>query len=208
LLARSEPPVQINGPVESLDIEGEISNSRDPSHVRALLRSAVVAHDRLLDTAKERGRAMGDTLHDALLGDGHANLIKAWEKARGRKPTVEDLHRMLTSGRTQPPPERRPAPADAAPRMPEQIVKEAPVRPTPAARVAPPAASVAAPVAPPKLRAPQIDPAAIDDDDDDEAIVTLGAKKQAKPNKTRRLAWTLLHAALGTAALAGYFFLF
>ncbi|HYD96843.1 MAG TPA: hypothetical protein VEC01_16050 [Noviherbaspirillum sp.] len=201
-----EPPVQINGQVEYLDVEGELANSNDPAHVRALLRTAVLAHDQQLGVAVEKGRAMGDLLHDALLGEGHVHLIKAWERVYRRKPTVEELHRMLTTGRTQPPVEKKAA-ANEIRQRPAPTTPPA-IEPRP--RPAPPQAAVAAPASPRKQPAPLPQPVIpeLDDDDDDEAIVTLGKAAGKPAQRGRRIAWHLAHAALGCAALAAYLFLY
>lgn len=96
-----EPPVQINRQVEYHDLEAELRANRNPAVADMLLRSAGDMHDKLLAKAVVKGRELGDRLYDALMGEGHANLIRAWEKTHGRKPSVEDLHRMLTTGRVK-----------------------------------------------------------------------------------------------------------
>lgn len=98
-----EPAVQINGPVEYFD-----ENSAD------IADGERDAHRTQLATAVERGREMGDRLYDALLGEGYANLVRAWEKVHNRKPSVSELHFMLTTGRIKPPAELQPRQVEAA----------------------------------------------------------------------------------------------
>jgi hypothetical protein len=129
----SEPPVQIDGQVEYPDMGDEIRDSRDAMRVRALLKYVGDMHNAQLRTAVEKGREMGNLLHDALMGEGHANLIKAWINAHKRKPTVDELHLMLTTGRVKTSVERKPPMAEAMERYPEPkhiapVIKPVPVR--------------------------------------------------------------------------------
>jgi hypothetical protein len=101
-----EPPVQINGLVSYLDMQEELGASRDSLQAMALLKIANNAHEELLRKAFEKGRIIGNLLHDTLMGEGHVNLIKAWENKHNRKPTVAELHLMLTTGRLKPSPQR------------------------------------------------------------------------------------------------------
>lgn len=202
----AEPPVQINRQVEYFDLEGELKINSDPARVRALLISAANVHDAELRRAVEKGRDMGNQLHDALLGEGHGNLISAWVKVFKRKPTVEELHFMLSTGRVKVSSERReasPAPAtaarprDVAPRMEAETKSPAPVQraelqsPRPAtARVE--AAAIAKMVA----------DAEPDDDGDDQPVqISSGMSK-------RKIAWHLVQAVACCAALAGVFVYF
>lgn len=98
-----EPAVRINGPVEYFD-------DADADSSAAGMRDA---HRGQLARAVEKGRAMGDRLHDALLGEGYANLVLAWEKVHNRKPSVSELHFMLTTGRIKPPLELQPRSVEA-----------------------------------------------------------------------------------------------
>lgn len=99
-----DPAVQINGPVEYLD---EIPAGAPNGETLAVHRGE-------LAKAVEKGRRMGNHLYDALLGEGYANLAQAWEKVYGRKPTVSELHSMLTTGRVQPSAEERPPTGETA----------------------------------------------------------------------------------------------
>ena len=96
-----EPAVQINRPIEYFDpVEASTtSQSGIGSDVNTSQLAKAVA----------KGREMGNRLYDALLGEGYANLIKAWEDAHQRKPTVNELHLLLSSGRAKPgsPPRQR-----------------------------------------------------------------------------------------------------
>jgi hypothetical protein len=96
-----EPVVQIDQPVEYLDLAGELRKCTDPIQARTLAGIANDVHEAQLQKAVEAGRALGDHLCDALLGEGHANLIKAWMRVYHRKPNVTELHLMLTTGRVK-----------------------------------------------------------------------------------------------------------
>ncbi|HJV85892.1 MAG TPA: hypothetical protein VJ698_10485 [Noviherbaspirillum sp.] len=112
-----EPPVQINGLVEYHDLEGELSACRDAALAKALFKVANEVHESLLRKAVDKGREMGNLLYDAMMGEGHANLIRAWEKVYARKPTIDELHQMLTTGRVRQSAKRiqAPEPKAAAP---------------------------------------------------------------------------------------------
>lgn len=97
----TEPPVQINGQVEYFDIESDLRANPDPARAMAVLKSVADIHDAQLTKAVEKGRELGNLLHEALMGEGHANLIHAWTKVYQRKPNVEELHLMLTTGRVK-----------------------------------------------------------------------------------------------------------
>lgn len=101
-----DPAVQINRPVEYFDA-GAVSVKPSPG-----IGSNVNASQ--LAKAAAKGREMGNRLYDVLLGDGYANLIKAWEDVHQRKPTVNELHLLLSSGRTKPAPPPRPRAADTS----------------------------------------------------------------------------------------------
>lgn len=193
----SEPPVQINGPVEYFDPETELRDSRDAAHFRSVLRNAVTTHDRQLQNAEDKGRQMGDALYDALMGEGHANLIRAWEKNHRRKPSVEELHLMLTAGRIRAMPEKK-SPAAVAP--PKETVREAVAAPS-APRPAPERRAV------PVMKAPP--PAMAEADDDDDSVVMLsGPAKPDAARPSRKLYWSIFHASVACAAVAGYVFFF
>ena len=114
-----EPPVQIDGQVEYPDVEDELRNCRDPMRIRSLLKYIDDTHNAQLRMAVERGNEMGNCLHDALMGEGHVNLIKAWTKVYKRNPTVDELHRLLTTGRVKVSTERKPLAKKAEESMPE-----------------------------------------------------------------------------------------
>ncbi|HJV50326.1 MAG TPA: hypothetical protein VJ652_02640 [Noviherbaspirillum sp.] len=93
-----EPAVQINGPVEyAEDVPAQAISGNEHS-----------VHESQLAKAFEKGREMGDHLYDALLGEGYVNLVQAWEKVHSRKPSVSELHFMLTTGRVKPSEEIQP----------------------------------------------------------------------------------------------------
>lgn len=94
-----EPRVRIDGHVEYLELDEELRAADNSAQIKALIKRANEGHEKLLGKALEIGRRMGNCLYDALMGDGHIHLITAWEGVHGRKPTVEELHRMLTTGR-------------------------------------------------------------------------------------------------------------
>lgn len=190
----TEPPVQINGQVEYFDTEGALNSGGDSAQFRAMLRSAVLTHDKQLKLAEEKGRAMGDALYDALMGEGHANLIRAWEKVFQRKPSVEELHQMLTSGRVRSIAERKPVASERKPAVSEVAHAVAPARPAAEKRPAP---SKELPVQP--------EPVPPEVDGDDDPIVTLTSQKPQDGNKRPgKLLWTALHATVACAALAAY----
>jgi hypothetical protein len=98
-----EPAVRIKGQADYLDLFAELRSCRDPVVAKSLIKSINDAHEIQLRTAVNKGHEMGNQLYDALMGDGYANLVKAWQKVHSRKPTVEELHYMLTTGRLQMP---------------------------------------------------------------------------------------------------------
>jgi hypothetical protein len=190
----TEPPVQINGQVEYFDTEGALNSGLDSSQFRALLRGAVLTHDKQLKLAEEKGREMGDALYDALMGEGHANLIRAWEKVFERKPSVEELHQMLTSGRVKPVAGRKPVTNEFRPAVSEVTPPVPPARPVAEKR---PSLPKELPVQP--------EPALPEIEGEDEPIVTLTSQKPQDGGKhPRKLLWTALHATVACAALAAY----
>lgn len=122
-----EPPVQINRPVEYLDLISELNACRDPRQAQELAKIANEAHDRLLAEATEKGRAVGDRLYHALLGPDLINLSKQWQKLHQRAPNAEELCCMLTTGRIKVIPAKRPAATSANPREEKPAVRRAPV---------------------------------------------------------------------------------
>lgn len=207
----AEPPVQINRQVAYFDLEGELQVNRDPTRVRALLVSAANVHDAELRKAVEKGRDMGNMLHDALLGEGHRNLITAWTRVFNRKPSIEELHLMLTTGRVKVSAERKPPTPEVKPKTIETRDETVAGTSIPVKR---PEASMS-PMSPtppiPKAIPARVEPAAIakmvadtePDDDDDE----MPFQREAGNNK-RKILWHLLQATVCCAALAGIFFAF
>lgn len=199
----AEPPVQINRQVEYFDLEGELKLNREPMRVKALLKSAASIHDAELRRAVEKGKEMGNLLHDALLGEGHGNLIKAWTKVFNRKPTIDELHLMLTTGRVKASPERRMQSPEARPKFIEPRSSE-PSAPALPEKEGPEVVAPNAPVV-------RIEPTALakmvaDTEPDDEAPVTFETK-DAGDNK-RKILWYLIQAAVCCAALAAIAFTF
>jgi hypothetical protein len=103
-----EPLVQIKGTTDYLDLSGELRVCHDPAHAKSLIKNINDIHASQLKKATEKGREMGDLLYEALMGDGYVNLVNAWEKVYRRKPNVEELHLMLTTGRLNRSPQERP----------------------------------------------------------------------------------------------------
>lgn len=202
-----EPPVQINGQVEYFDTEAALSAGHDSGQFRAMLRGAILTHDKQLKLAEQKGRDMGDALHDALMGEGHANLIKAWERVYQRKPTVEELHQMLTAGRVKVSSERKPVSKPEANEvrqaMAEMIPSATLLRQEPDRRMAHlvreiPVQLGSAPLA-----------VADDDNDGEEAVVTLSSSRPKDDQRnSRKYLWLFIHTIIGCAALAAYIFVF
>ena len=198
-----EPLVQINGPVEYFDAGKAGETGHAPALAASLARASEATHRNQLKHARERGCAMGNALHEALLGEGMANLISAWEKRFQRKPTPHELHLMLTAGRAIPvqvaaqsnePASKVPAPATLAPAPTQAGATERVPLPTP---TTPSVSSVVA--ASPAVAAPAVAVAKFADQ-----VV----EKQGRARKGRAASRYLLHlaGALGVAA-ATYLFL-
>lgn len=198
-----DPPVQISGPVEYIEFEAELKACRDPLQAATLIKYATEAHGNQLRQAIEKGRSMGNLLHDALMGEGHANLIKAWVKTFNRKPSVEELHLMLTTGRIK---VSRPRPTVAV-EVNEQSVGRALVAPV-TQRLESVELAMRSDV-PMKPRAVAMDAgAAIRKERIRSAIAaTPPAEPMLQPaaaNSRRKTLHYALHAAVGFAALAAY----
>ncbi len=189
-----EPPVQINSQVEYHDLEDELRVSRDPAQARALVRRAEAVHEKQLAQAVAKGRQMGNLLYDALMGEGHVNLIRAWEKVHQRKPTVEELHLMLTTGRVRL--ERRAPAAIAQERPPQQ---PAIVARKEAALPKPPEALVAKEMP----SSPQV---AMADNRTTRTGTTAAPESEpvATHHRRRKLLMYLFHVTLCSAALVAY----
>ncbi|NEX60266.1 hypothetical protein [Noviherbaspirillum galbum] len=218
-----DPAVQIDQPVEYLDLAGELRKCADPIQARTLAGIANDVHEAQLQKAVECGRELGNHLCDALLGEGHVNLIKAWEKTFRRKPNVNELHVMLTTGRVReiaetprPAAENRPqAPVDAERRQAAQAQAQ---MQAPAQVHAP--SQPLAETPPPPARAPEQRRAlvAVVGDDEPEAspaspaAVSVEAEpsfmrsleKRIKLSQRQKLLLHILHLAVCCAALAAY----
>lgn len=97
-----DPLVQIDGQVEYIDLGDEVRTCRDPRLARSLAESGLAAHRRQLASAYDIGLQLGNHLYDTLLGEGLSNLTLAWEAVYSRRPTIDELHQMLTTGRVNP----------------------------------------------------------------------------------------------------------
>lgn len=122
------PPVQIDGPVEYFDAKRAPQNGRQSVLIESLTRASEAMHRSQLRRAQDRGRDMGNQLHDAILGEGLINLILAWERKYQRKPSPHELHLMLTTGRTLP---------VVTPEAASAIPQESQLHPKPSEQVAP-----------------------------------------------------------------------
>lgn len=188
------PPVQINGQVEYLELEAELRACRDPLQAGTLLKYATEAHDSHLRNAIEKGRNLGNLLYDALMGEGHVNLIKAWEKVFKRKPSVEELHLMLTTGRVKVTAQRKPPVPEA---------KERPVQEMPAAPAIRQAELLTRPELParPPSPTPSLNPRV---KKDELLAATLPAHQLEAGDRKQKILMRTFHAVVGGAALAAY----
>lgn len=191
-----DPPVQIDAQIEFHDLEEDLRDCRDHVRMRSLIEMAENMHDKQLDQAVVKGREMGDALHDALMGEGHVNLIRAWQRLHQRKPTVQELHLMLTTGRISVEQRQDAAPVSGMPRpapMPEGRPTEAmPTRAVPAL---------------PRVVVPQAAPIPVEVDvpeKEADAIAPANGAKASSSSRVRQVLLYLFHAAVGTAALAAY----
>ncbi|WP_460842308.1 hypothetical protein [Noviherbaspirillum agri] len=191
-----DPPVLISQPVEYIEFEAELKACSNPLQAATLLKYATEAHENQLRQAVERGRDMGNRLYDALMGEGHANLIRAWEKVFKRKPNVEELHLMLTTGRIkvsrtrssaviEPKESPNDVSAPALGRRPEPEVP--PLRLEPQIK---------------KLQVPA--PLSVENKEEKLAAATAMPQKSEKVVATKHKTFFYLHAAIGLAALAAY----
>lgn len=194
----SAPPVQINGQVEYFDLEGDLRANSEPMRMRALLKSAGDIHESQIRRAVDKGREMGNRLHDALMGEGHANLIHAWTKAHKRKPTIDELHMMLTTGRVKMSSERR------TPAFESRAVSSMPLADTFPVRavVEKPRAPRIPKESPQRFEAP--DPAPLDDA---EPVVAFAREPEQAGNR-RKIILHLVQALVCCVALAGVAFVF
>lgn len=190
-----EPPVRISGQVVYFDVEGELETSRDPARLKALLRSAAKVHDAELRKAVEKGREMGNMLYDALMGEGHAHLINAWIEVFDRKPNIQELHLMLTTGRVKVLEQKTPA---AAPK-PQKAEDREPLTRAIAPEV--PAEPVAPKFPPVRIDAAALAKLVADSAPDDE---TLFLPEQ---DNVLKVVWNLVLAAACCGAIAGIVFL-
>lgn len=194
-----DPPVQIDAQIEFHDLEEDLRDCRDHARMRLLIETAENMHDKQLEQAVIKGREMGDALHDALMGEGHVNLIRAWERAHQRKPTIQELHLMLTTGRINV--EQRQEAASSRPRpAPVAEARPAVAAPRKTTPVPPRTLSTQAPAIPIEVDMPGQEADAL-------AAANEASSKDGKASsssRTRQILLYLLHAAVGTAALAAY----
>ncbi|HEY8606683.1 MAG TPA: hypothetical protein VIM12_06185 [Noviherbaspirillum sp.] len=201
----TEPPVQINRQVEYHDLDAELRAGQGRLRADTQQKLAVEMHQKQLAKAVENGRQLGDALYEAMMGEGYGNLVHAWERAHGRKPTVDELHVMLSTGKVKPGRVSKPAAVSTDERM----------RVPPLPALSPERPSL--PATPPARAGSEAAPADFPDE-----IVTLGALPQtqsaqkaapksvatrstAKPSMRQRVVWYLLHAtatACSAAAIA------
>lgn len=204
-----DPLVQINQPAEFLDLATELRNCSDRVQAKALTTVANDVHEAQLVKAIEKGRELGDHLYHALVGEGFSNLIRAWERVYKRKPTVNELHLMLTNGSVRVMPD---APSVPAPELRPRAEPERTLPPKPqfdpAPRAAPledrPQAKSVATVqaAPAPARAARV--ARVVDDSDDDDVATLFTKPPGLA-RWQKILLQLFHIALCGAAITAYF---
>lgn len=200
-----EPPVQINGQVEYLDLDEQLRTCPDALRKQALAKMIIETHDSQLQKAVEKGREMGNRLYDALMGEGHANLIRAWENAYKRKPSIEELHLMLTTGRATPA-KRQPI-SDTKIRLAQEplapVSREAAPRTSMTTNAAAPAAS--APLAMPQVKEMTPATSASSKSKTEPATTSLFTPaSDPKADRRRRILLFLFHASAGCAALIAY----
>lgn len=194
-----DPPVQIDAQIEFHDLEEDLRDCRDHARMRLLIETAENMHDKQLEQAVAKGREMGDALHDALMGEGHVNLIRAWERVHQRKPSIQELHLMLTTGRINV--EQRQEATSPRPR-PAPVAEARPVETAPVKSIPVPRRTFAS-------QAPAI-PVEVDVPEQEAGALASGSEASSKDGKassssrTRQILLYLLHAAVGTAALAAY----
>ncbi|HZW13074.1 MAG TPA: hypothetical protein VFF81_07775 [Noviherbaspirillum sp.] len=193
-----DPPVLISGPVEYIEFEAELKACRDPLQAATLVKYATEAHENQLRQAVEKGRSLGNLLYDALMGEGHANLIRAWEKAFKRKPNVEELHLMLTTGRIKVS-RARPAPVVQPKERPfkEEAVIPAVPRIEPQLPSWRPEMQFNSPQAPTQV-------VAVGKKEGRFSAAAAMPQQQEKIASPKRKAFLYLHAAIGLAALGAY----
>lgn len=194
----SAPPVQINGQVEYFDLEGDLRANSEPMRMRALLKSAADIHESQVRRAVDKGREMGNRLHDALMGEGYANLIHAWTKVHNRKPTIDELHMMLTTGRVKMSSERR------SPAFESRAVSSMPVADTfPSRAVAEKPREPRIPKEQPqRVEAPVQTPV-----EEAESAIAFGREPEQAGNR-RKIILHLVQALVCCVALAGVAFVF
>lgn len=197
-----EPPVQIDSQVEYQDLEDDLRTTHDPVRRGAIGKVARTIHEKQLEEAIRKGREMGNRLYDALMGEGHVNLLSAWVKLHQRKPTVQELHQMLTTGRISP--ERQQTKGSArgaatAPFIPEQEL--------------PPAKAPEKTISRSSIGQAILRPAAASEKSLSQFSTSeLESSKsdlvKAKPDRRRQMLIYLLHAAVSCAAIAAYIWVF
>lgn len=134
-----EPPVRISAPVVYLDLLAELATCSDPAQAQGLAKIANEVHESRLEQAVAKGREMGNRLYHVLLGADCTNLSREWQRIHRRKPSVDEIYNMLTTGGIKPLPVKRPPPPSS----------ETQAMPRPARTAA---ASVKAPLVPDQVR--------------------------------------------------------
>jgi hypothetical protein len=187
-----EPPVQINRQVEYQDPGSEPAHGRDAM----LDKRAQELHAKQLAQALEEGRQLGDSLYDAMMGEGFTSLIKAWERRHGGKPSVDDLHMLLSGSRIKA--DRRPP---VAPLIPPEERTAAPAR-----------REVVAPVAQHEVPALQVSHK-VRTEAGNTPVKTDGArptrkdKREAEAKPSQKILWYLLHATATACSAAAIVYL-
>jgi len=201
-----EPVVQIDQPAEFLDLSAELQDCRDPVQARRLIAIANDVHEAQLVKAIEKGRELGDHLYQALLGEGFVNLIHAWGRVYKRKPSVNELHHMLTNGSVRVMPDA-PSVAIREHPLPERttVIRRPPPEvssPQPVMRDEKPQTASYAPLATSAAQAST--PLAVEPDDT-HTITFFGT--QFRLTRWQKILLQVFNLALCSAAVAAYFFI-
>lgn len=198
-----EPPVQISSPAEYLDLIAELESCRDQAHATELAKICNEVHASRLAQAVEKGREMGDRLYHALLGPDFINLAREWEKRYQRKPNVDEMYCMLTSGCVKVVVPKRPAPTERkAPRHQERA--EPTARPIVADRSQQTSQQTTQQTSETKAA-----PAPFNTDMTNrkaESVARQIAEETGKSNRKRKILLHLFHLAVCCAALATHAF--
>ncbi|MFC7514611.1 hypothetical protein ACFQUU_06305 [Herbaspirillum sp. GCM10030257] len=197
--------MQIDAQIDFHALEEELRDCRDHVRARNLIKFARNVHDKQLEQAVVRGREMGNALHDALMGEGHGNLIHAWTQKHKRKPTVQELHLLLKKEKITADNRRPAAVADPVMERSTRPVVDM-VREEVSVAPAAPWIEPASQVAQLKQTAPQsiqTRPSIVVSDTAIEGQ-SEAATKKAVPSRARQLLIYGLHAIICTTALIAY----